>query len=323
MSDTHSDDKTGGGARVVLAALAVNVAIALCKMVAAALSRSTGMLAEALHSLADTANQIFLLIGMRSATRPPDEEHPFGYGPETYFWAFMVALCIFAVGGSVSVVEGVKKVLHPPEELGDLRWAFGVLGASALLEGYSFTVAMREFREIRAGRGVRRTLREARDPTVLTVLFEDLAALFGLAVAAGGLLLAHLTKNPIWDGAASVVVGLALITVAFVLGRDSKSLLIGRSVTDDETRQITAIARAARDVLEVIHIRTIHLGPNDVMAGLKLRFRPELDVRTLEARINELEASLRAALPKLRRIYVEPGFDERPLRGEPATDASV
>ncbi|MCU1279483.1 MAG: cation transporter, partial [bacterium] len=166
------------GLRVVVAALSVNVAIAIFKFIAAGLTRSSAMLAEAFHSLADTANQIFLLIGMRKSARPPDRDHPFGYGPETYFWSFLVALCIFLVGGVVSVHEGVEKILHrhdPSQHLSDPRWAYVVLGVSIILETYSFSVAMREFRTIRAGRGVRRTLQETRDPTVLTVLFEDLA----------------------------------------------------------------------------------------------------------------------------------------------------
>jgi cation diffusion facilitator family transporter len=305
-----------GSQHVVVAAFLVNVAIALGKFVAAALSRSTAMLAEALHSLADCANQIFLFVGMRQSARPADDKHPFGHGPETYFWAFMAALCIFAVGGTLSIVEGIDKIQHPPEHLGDVRWAYGVLAMSVVLETYSFTVAMKEFRTIQKGRGIRRTLKEARDPTVMTVLFEDLAALFGLFVAGLGLFLAQRTGNARWDGAASIVVGLALVAVALMLGNDTKSLLIGESVTEEEQRRIEEIARAARDVMAVVHIRTIHLGPHEVMVGLKLTFSPSLDTRTLEVRINELEAQLRAAMPHLRRIYVEPGFDERALRGE-------
>ena len=308
----------GGGARVVVAALVVNVVIAVCKFIAAALSGSTAMLAEACHSLADTGNQIFLLVGMRLSARPPDQKHPFGYGPETYFWAFIVALCIFAVGGAFSIYEGAHKIFGADRhgELPNPLSAYVVLGASMLLESYSLSVAMREFRHLRRGRGIRATLLAARDPTVLTVLFEDLAALFGLVVAFGGIALTRLTGRLLWDGAASIVVGLGLVTVAALLARDAKSLLIGRSVPEAEQARIVAIAGAARDVLAVIHVRTIHLGPRDVMAGLKLTFNPSLDVRTLEARINELEASLRSALPHLTRIYVEPGFDERPTRGE-------
>jgi cation diffusion facilitator family transporter len=300
------------GQRVVVAALAVNLAIAACKLVAAVLSRSSATLAEACHSLADSANQIFLLVGLRRSARPPDREHPFGYGPETYFWAFMVALCIFAVGGGVSIHEGVDKLVHPHgRPLGDPRSAYVVLGASIVLESISLSVALRELEHLRAGRGLRRTLREARDPTVLTVLFEDLAALSGLVVALAGLIATRLTGVGAYDAIASVVVGLMLVAVAAVLARDAQSLLIGRSAPEADERQIAAIVAARPEVCELVHLRTMHLGPEEVIAALKVRFSGELTVRTLEARINELEAELRRALPRRRLIYVEPGFDER------------
>ncbi len=315
-----------GGRGVVVAALAVNVAIALFKFVAAGLSRSSAMLAEACHSTADTCNQIFLLIGMRRSARPADRAHPFGYGPETYFWAFMVALCIFTLGGYFSVHEGIEKILHrhdPGAALTNPRWAYAVLVLSIILESYSFSVAMKEFRHIRAGRGIRRTLRETRDPTVLTVLFEDLAALFGLFVALGGIILTRVTNNLAWDGVASIVVGLALGAVAVVLARDTKSLLIGESVNEEDERAIRDIVAAHRDVEELIHLRTMHMSPQEVIAAIKVRFAGSLDVRTLEARINEIEAALRQRLPILRRIYIEPGFDEEAARRAARADEAV
>jgi cation diffusion facilitator family transporter len=305
---------SAGSQRVVVAALAINVTIAACKFVAAFFTRSTAMLAEAAHSLADCTNQVFLLMGLRRSRRPPDAEHPFGYGPETYFWAFMVALCIFAVGAAFSVYEGIQKVIHAARhggELGDPRWAYGVLGASILLETYSLFVALREFRAIRAGRSVRETLREARDPTVLTVLFEDAAALFGLLAALVGVILSHVTGNLVWDGVASILVGLALGVVAWFLGRDAKSLLIGESVTVKDADKIREIVAAHPDTVEVVHLRAVHLGPEEVLCAIKVSFLGNLDARTLERRINEIEAALRAGLPRLRRIYIEPGFDER------------
>jgi cation diffusion facilitator family transporter len=306
-----------GGARVVVAALAVNLTIAAFKFVAAAMSRSSAMLAEACHSAADSANQVFLLIGLRRSTRAPDRAHPFGYGLETYFWAFIVALCIFSVGGFFSVHEGVEKILHrhdPGNAIKDATWAYAVLGVSILLESYSLSVAMREFRHIRAGRGVRRTLRETRDPTVLTVLFEDVAALFGLVVALGGVVLSRVTGNVVWDGAASIVVGVALVAVAWVLGRDTMSLLIGESVTEADEQRIRDVVLGHRDVVELIHLRTMHMGPEEVIAAIKVRFLGNLDTHTLERSINEIEAALRRTLPRLRRIYIEPGFDEAPGR---------
>lgn len=303
---------SSGGQRVVLAALVINFLIAGFKFVAAYFSRSTAMLAEAGHSLADTTNQIFLLIGLRRSARPPDEQHPFGYGPETYFWAFMVALSIFAVGAFFSIYEGAQKIMYrEAHALGDARWAYGVLGVSIVLELYSCAVALKEFHHLRAGRGIRRTLKEARDPTVVTVLFEDLAALFGLFVALGGVALSHATGNLVWDGVASILVGCALGAVAWVLAVDSKALLIGRGVVSIDEAEIRRVVTAHPDVLALIHLRTMHLGPQEVMAGIKLRFRSTLTTTQLEAAINELERQLRAAVPHLRRIYIEPGFDER------------
>jgi cation diffusion facilitator family transporter len=307
-------EKKGGSQRVVIAALLINLLIAVFKFVAAFFSRSSAMLAEACHSLADTTNQIFLLVGMRRSARPPDEQHPFGYGAETYFWAFMVALSIFALGAGFSIREGIHKIEHrndPDVALGDPRWAYIVLGVSILLESYSLMVAMREFGHIRAGRGVRRTLDEARDPTVLTVLFEDIAALIGLGIALGGILLARYTGNVMWDGLASILVGTALGGVAWMLARDAKSLLIGEGVTAVEDARIRKIVTEHPDVLELVHLRTMHLGPDEVIMAVKVRFNGEMTVRTLEERINQMEAELRRELPKLRRIYVEPGFDER------------
>jgi cation diffusion facilitator family transporter len=295
----------------------INLAIAAFKFVAAVISRSSAMLAEAFHSLADTTNQIFLLIGMRRSNRAPDEAHPFGYGPETYFWAFMVALSIFGLGAGFSIREGIHKISHrhdPHVELGDPRWAYVILGVSIVLESYSLFVAMREFRHLRAGRDVRTTLREARDPTVLTVMFEDVAALCGLVVAFGGIFLTERTGDVLWDGVASILVGVALGVVAWFLARSSKSLLIGEGVTAAEDARIRAIVRASADVLDIVHLRTMHLGPEEVVMAIKVRFNAELTVRALEVRINEIEAALRTELPKLRRIYVEPGFDERASR---------
>ena len=303
----------GGSLRVVVAALVINILIAAFKLVAALISRSSAMLAEAGHSFADTTNQIFLLIGMRNARRPPDEDHPFGYGPETYFWAFMVALSIFALGAGFSIMEGIHKIQHrhdPEAHLGNPIWAYAVLGVSIVLESWSLRTAMQEFKHIRAGRGIRRTLEEARDPTVLTVLFEDIAALFGLVIAFLGVFLTVRYDNVVFDGTASILVGVSLGSVSWMLARDSKALLIGKSVTPNDEKRIREIVVAHPDVCELVHLRTMHLGPQEAMAAIKIKFVGEMTVRALETSINDLEAKLRAELPHLRRIYVEPGFDE-------------
>ena len=316
--------ESGGGLRVVLVALAVNLLIALFKFVAAALSGSTAMLAEAVHSLADTANQAFLLVGMKRSSRPPDKLHPFGYGTESYFWAFIVAGSIFLIGAAVSIWEGSEKLWHlfhgkPSPHSGNVLWAVVVLSVSLLLELWSLRAALQEFRHLAKGRGLRQALRDIRDPTVLTVLFEDLAALFGLVVALLGVGLSYITGQQIWDALASVVVGLALGTVAYYLGKDSMSLLIGEAVPEEEHRRMEQIAAEHPSVLQVVHLRTLHIAPQEVLAAFKLRFARDLTMDALETAINDLEKRLRAELPHLRRIYIEPGFDEtveRRARGE-------
>ena len=215
-------------------------------------------------------------------------------------------------------MENISRRDEQSQALRNPYWAIGVLIISMLLESYSLTLAMREFRAMRAGRSVRRTLKDARDPTVLTVLFEDIAALFGLVVALIGVLLTWRTGWVVWDGLASVVVGLALASVAFVLARDAKGLLIGRSAAPDDEAAIAEVVRTHPDVLKMVHSRTMHLGPNEIILALKVHFSPDMTVGALEQRINQLEARLRQAVPSLRRIYVEPGFDERAARGETA-----
>ena len=304
----------GGGLRVVLVALAINLLIAVFKFIAAGISGSTAMLAEAVHSLADTANQIFLLVGMRRSTRPPDYLHPFGYGTETYFWAFIVAGSIFTIGAIVSMWEGLEKIwaiAHGTYHAhGDVRWAIAVLAVSIVLELWSLRAAVSEFRHITRGRGLLKTIQDARDPTVLTVLFEDLAAIFGLVVALVGILLAHYLHQPIWDALASVFVGLSLGVVAIFLGRESMSLLVGEAVPQEEHARITELTASFPGVLEVIHIRTLHIAPQEVLGAFKIRFARDLNMDQLEAKINDLESRLRAEFPHLRRIYIEPGFDE-------------
>lgn len=310
-----SDSEGGhGSTRVIVVALIVNLCIAVVKFIAAFLSRSSAMLAEACHSLADTTNQIFLLIGMRRSNRPEDQKHNFGYGSESYFWSFMVALSIFGVGGAFSVFEGVHKIQHASdagEALKNPFWAYVVLGSSIVLELISLRVAYQEFKAIAGDKGVRRAIDESRDPMIITVLFEDIAALFGLAVALIGVFLASYTGNVVWDGAASIVVGAALIGVSWMLARQSRSLLLGRSVTDEEAKRIAEIVKALPFVEQIIHFRTMHLGPGEAILAIKIHFVGNMDVASLEVKINELEAALRKELPVLRRIYVEPGFDER------------
>jgi cation diffusion facilitator family transporter len=304
----------GDSQPVVIKALAANLGIAVAKFVAAALSQSASMLSEAVHSLADSGNQLFLLIGMRRATRQEDAIHEFGYAAERYFWGFIVAVSLFTVGATFSTYEGVHKVLHPGGPIGSRVAAYAVLGVSMALELYSLSAALKEFRHIKAGRSLRQTINEARDAVIIIVLFEDAAALVGLTAALLGLLLTQLTGNAVWDGVGSIVVGVTLFGVAFFLARKTKELLIGQSVTPSQRARMLEVVGNAPGVQQIIHLRTMHLGPEEVLVGLKVAVDDRMPASDATRFVDELEARLRAELPILKRIYVEIGASEDPRR---------
>lgn len=300
---------------VVYAALAANLIIAAAKFAAALFTRSSAMLAEAFHSLADTVNQVFLLLGLKLSGRPADPKHPFGYGSERYFWAFIVAISIFTVGAAFSFYEGVHKLLafrDPTQSLRHPWWGIAVLLVSIALELSSWLVAFRSFVAQKGKLTLTQAISEARDPVVLTVLLEDSAALLGLLAALVGLLLAWLTGDMLYDGLASIVVGLVLAAVAYVLARETKHMLLGECVTGDHARRIEEIVSSSPAVRRLILQRTMHLGPDDVLAGLKIDFADGLTTEQIASSINEVERRLREELPQLRRIWIEPGYHQTP-----------
>ena len=295
----------GGSQSVVIKALVANFGIAIAKFVAAGLSRSASMLSEAVHSLADSGNQLFLLIGMRRATRQEDSVHEFGYASERYFWAFIVAVSLFTIGATFSMYEGVHKVMHPGGEMGSRTVAYVVLGVSIVLELYSLNAALTEFRHIKAGRSLRQTIDEARDAVIIVVLFEDIAALIGLLAALFGLVMTQVTGNGIWDGVGSIVVGVTLFGVAFFLARKTKELLIGQSVTAPQRTKIIQLTEDTPGVQKVVHMRTTHLGPEEVLLGMKISLDEQMTTADCAKRVDEIEGRLRAELPILKRIYIE------------------
>lgn len=294
-----------GSQSVVIKALVANLGIAIAKFVAAFISRSASMLAEAVHSLADSGNQVFLLLGMRKSQRQEDAIHEFGYAAERYFWAFIVAVSLFTIGATFSMYEGIHKVLHPGGAMGSRTVAYIVLGVSIGLELYSLSAAVAEFRAIKAGRSLRQTIDEARDAVVIVVLFEDVAALVGLVAAFGGLLLTQLTGNAVWDGVGSIIVGVTLFGVAAFLARKTKHLLIGQSVTPSQRAQMIELVGGTPGVLKLIHLRTMHLGPEEVLVGMKIAVAADTSAEASAELVDAIERRLRAALPILRRIYVE------------------
>jgi cation diffusion facilitator family transporter len=308
--------------KVVIAALLANLGIALAKFVAARLSGSTAMLAEGVHSLADTGNQALLLIGMSLAKQSRPELYPLGREKESYFWAFIVALLLFFMGGVFAVYEGVHKLLTPPEAGGSPLIPLGVLGVSLLLEGGSFLVASREFNRSRAGVSFFQALFRGKDPTIPVVLLEDTAAVFGLAIAFASISVSALTHNPLADALGSIFIGVLLCGVGLLLGRYTRSLLLGEGVTPEMRQKALALIEGTAGVLKVTQFLSMHLGPEAIVLALKVRFRPKMQLEELEQVIDELEARLRAELPEMKKIFVEPDSDydaERDLSQLPAS----
>lgn len=303
-----------GSTSVVIKALIANFGIAAAKFVAAFVSRSASMMSEAVHSTADAGNQLFLLLGMRRSERREDAIHEFGYATERYFWAFIVAVSLFTMGATFSIYEGVEKIIHAsdPGAIGDPTWAYVVLGVSIALELYSLNAAVVEFRHLKAGRTIKQTINEARDAVIIVVLFEDMAALVGLLAALGGLLLTQFTQNAVWDGVASCCVGVTLGGVAYFLARKTKALLIGQSVTVEQRTRIMEITQSSPGMQQLVHLRTMHLGPEEVLVAMKVIFAGGTTAADIAQYIDALEARLRAELPILKRIYVEVGVPEDP-----------
>ena len=294
--------------RVVLAALVGNSGIALAKFVAAVLTGSAAMLAEAFHSVADTGNQALLLLGMRLARRAPTANHPFGFEKERYFWAFIVAVTMFFVGGCLALWEGIHKVLAPGAP-GEALAAYIVLGLSMVLESISFSVAVQSWRKLHGRTSVREVVTEAKDPTVPLVLFEDAAALIGLLLALVGIVLAQVTGSTFWDGAASISIGVLLCSVAVVLAQRTRQLLLGEAVSPERTKRLGEIIAAVSGVRKLIHLRTMHLGPDTVLVAAKVEFADELHAHEIEQAIDELERRVRAEMPEMRYIFVEAGSE--------------
>jgi cation diffusion facilitator family transporter len=298
MSDANSR-------KVVLAALAGNVAIAMCKLVAAILSRSTATLAEAVHSFADSGNQALLLVGMHLALRPADDRHPFGRASEQYFWPFVVALLLFSVGGAFAIFEGIDHLVRSPVEPHARIWSYGVLGLSLALEAMSLRVALAEFRKLASGRSIRSALLESRDPTIPLVLAEDATAIAGLVLALVAVAASELTGRDFWDPLGSIVIGVLLCAVAVLLAWITHRLLIGESATKADQTRALELARQVDGVERVTQMLTMHLGPDVVVLAVKVAFNRTLTVDQVEDVTNRIEAAIRAAMPHMRKIFIE------------------
>jgi cation diffusion facilitator family transporter len=290
--------------RAVMAALTANILIALMKFTVAIFINSSALLAEGFHSLADTTNQAFLLLGLRLSARPADRRHPFGYGMERYFWAFVVSLSVFIIGAVFSIHEGISKILHP-EPLFQPGWGYLVIALSFFFDACSWRIAFRELRGTIKRRGVFRTIRDSKSPAIFIIFMEDSAAIFGLFIALGGILLTSLTGNPIFDGAASIIIGTILSLVALMLFYETKSLLIGEGVSQGDLRKIRAAINTVPEVKEVVNLLTMHLGPEDILVNIDVNFVDGLSTDQVEEAIDKVERSIQAVVPAVKKIFVE------------------
>lgn len=312
----------------VLGALLANGLITVLKFVAAGITGSSGMMAEALHSLADTTNQVFLLLGLRFYKRPASEKHPFGYGKERFFWSFIAAVFIFGVGATYAIYEGYQKLTHPHPP-GNLGWAYWVLGISFVLEAGSIALALyQEIGEARhEGLSFAEYLRESKDPTAKTVIFEDSAALIGIVIAFIGIYLTdhqvgpswHEGETPgaYWDGVSSIAIGVVLAFVAFALARSSKGLLLGEAATEKSRERIRQAILSHPNVCEVVELLTMHLAPKQILVNAHINFRDELRTDEIEQTINEVEGLMKKAEPKVDMIFLETAREGEPGPDEP------
>lgn len=305
----------GGGdaAKVIRAALLANLGIAICKFIAAYLSGSTATLAEAVHSVADTGNQVLLFLGLRLATARRDDVFAFGRAMERYFWPFLVAILLFSVGGAFALYEGIHKLLHP-EPLADVPFfslrgagsSVAVLGVSVVLEGYSCSVALKEFREQAKGKRIDEALFGGKDPTIPLVLMEDISALVGLTLALAAVLLTVFTGNVRWDAAGSITIGLLLMVVAVFIARDTHGLLVGERATPEMEIRTQELIEGTPGVRKLTQLLTMHLGPDFIVLAVKVAFTEGMVVEEVERVIDEMERRIRGEIPDMKKIFVEP-----------------
>ena len=309
-----------GGSRIaVVAAIAGNLIIAVIKFIAAALTGSSAMIAEGIHSVVDTGNGCLLLLGLKRAQRPADEGHPFGHGKSLYFWTQIVAISIFGIGGGMSLYEGIAHIRHvaPGAELGDPTAAYVVLAISLLVEGGSFTVAMKQFLLAKGEMGARQFIRRSKDPSLYTVVFEDSAAMLGLVFAFLGIFLGHTFNNAYLDGAASIAIGLLLMSVAGVLAARTKGLLLGEGVNPDELADIRRRVESDPAVERAGDILTMYMGPHDLLVNMGVCFVAGTTAEQMHGAIRRVEADLRSAYPETNRVYIE--AESLPAAGAPTT----
>ena len=303
----------------IFAAIVGNLLIAATKFTAAFFTGSAAMLSEGIHSVVDTGNGVLMLVGVRKSKKPPDEEHPFGHGRELYFWSLVVAFSIFAVGGGLSIYEGILHVLDP-QPVTNAVWNYGVLGLSAVFEGVSWYFGWRAFDKVRRGKPIVEAMQLSKDPTSFTVLLEDSTALMGILIAFLGVFLGQQFGINYFDGVASILIGILLCCVALFLGAESKSLLIGEAVAPETIKGIREIAESEKDVDKAKKILTIYVGPDDVAATLELEFKNDITAAELRRAVRRIERGIKEKYPRIKNVFYEAeSLSERELKSQKKT----
>ena len=294
----------GSSKKAIYAALAGNSLIAVTKFAAAAYTGSSAMLSEGIHSLVDTGNQVLLLFGLKQASKPPSDDFPFGHGKEIYFWCFIVAMLIFALGGTASIYQGISHLQHS-EPISNIMINYVVLGLALIFEFGALFVAVKEFNASRGEQSVLAAVRDGKDPTLFVVVFEDSAALIGLLVALFGLVMYQITANPVWDALASMTIGVVLILTAIWLAWESKNLLIGESASQQVQQQIKHILNTEVSIEHVNEVASLHMGPAFIVVTISADFADDLTAPDLESKVAQLNARIRGLDDRIQRVFIE------------------
>ncbi|MES2375152.1 MAG: cation diffusion facilitator family transporter [Bacteroidota bacterium] len=298
-----------GSSKSIYAALFANLLIAVTKFIAGAISNSASMIAEGIHSVVDTINQLLLLLGLRLSKKKPDKYHPLGYGKELYFWSFVVSILIFGLGGGVSVYQGITHIIHP-EKLGDPTWSYVVLAASVVFEGASLIVAAIEFNKLREGQTWWNAIIKSKDPSTFLVLFEDSAAVVGLFIVAICLWLSHHLHQPFIDGIASLLVGLILVFVSLILARESRSLLMGEGIKTNTKKRIREITEGDKAVLKLMHLMSTYQSPEEILVMMIIAFKPNLNTGEINNSIDRIRGQIKSEFKLIQFVIIQPDVIE-------------
>ena len=293
------------GKKTILAALIANVGIAIAKFLGFAITKSSTMLAEGIHSSADSANQLLLLLGTKRAKREPSSKHPFGYGRERYFWSFVVALILFSLGSLFAIYEGIEKIRHP-HALNNASWAIGILIFGICIESFSFRTAIVEAKTIKGETSWSKFVIRSKQPEIPVVLLEDAGALFGMVIALAAISMVKITDEPIWDGIGTLSIGILLGVIAIILAREMHSLIIGEAASETDRLKIINVIESNNKVVELVEMRTQHLGPEEILIGVRVAFNETLQAKEIADLINHLEEKIRIEIKDAGPIFIEP-----------------